>query len=142
MDAVKTGGMRARLTMLSLRVVISLAVLATVTRAGEAQQRQSGNGRAFGFGIGLSAGTMLVGGESQTSFVASGIGGLGIDSRNRFLLMGEFNALEVDNPVGEESFRAIGVLVGGGERQVTFGWAAVRAGLERGTTATAPNVLT
>jgi hypothetical protein len=54
---------------------------------------------------------MQVGHESETSVVAGGLGRIGIDSRNRFLLIGEFNFLRVDNPVADESFRAIGVLV-------------------------------
>lgn len=94
-----------------LVVVLSVAVLASVAMASEAQQGQSGSGRAFGFGLGLGVAAMSVGDESNSTLGGSILGRVGLDSRNRFLLMAEFNPLRVDSPVLDESFRAINVLL-------------------------------
>lgn len=93
-------------------VVLSMAVLASVATTSEAaEQGPPGKRRAFGFGVGLGAAAMSVGSDSNSTLGASILGRVGIDSRNRFLVIAEFNPLRVGSPVLAESFRAINVLV-------------------------------
>jgi hypothetical protein len=54
---------------------------------------------------------MSVGDSRTTTGGVSISGRIGIDSRNRLLLMAEFNPIEVTNPVMDESFRAANILL-------------------------------
>ena len=92
-------------------MALGLAMLAPVATSSEAQQRPSGSGRALGLGVGLGVAGMSVGGDNNSVLAASVLGRVGIDSRNRFLLVAEFNPFEVDSPAAEESFRDVNVLV-------------------------------
>jgi hypothetical protein len=92
-------------------MALSLAILAPVATSSAAQQRPSESGRAFGFGVGLGVAAMSVRSDSSSVLAASVLGRVGIDSRNRFLLVAEFNPFDVDSPGADESFRAVNVLV-------------------------------
>ena len=93
-----------------LPLIVATVVLAA--SVGHAQTARQEEGRRFGLGLGLGSGSMSVGSETNRAFEASILARIGIDSRNRFLAMAELNPLGVGNPVGDESFRALNVLVG------------------------------
>lgn len=108
--SVESCGTTLEAGMRTAFVVLSVAVLASVAAASEAQQPPSGNRRAFGFGVGVGAAAMSVGSDSNATLGVSILGRVGIDSGNRFLVVAEFDPLEVDSPVLDESFRAVNVL--------------------------------
>jgi hypothetical protein len=93
-------------------LLLGVAVVASAASAGHAETGQRGDGREFGIGLGAGSASMSVGDESKRTFGASIIGRIGLDSRNRVLLIAEFSPLGVDNPVADESFRAFNVLLG------------------------------
>ena len=94
------------------RLCLFMASLAVGARVGEAQQAGSVNRRAVSFGIGGGSAAMSVGDHRTTTGGVSISGRIGFDSRNRLLLMAEFNTAEVANPVMDESFRAANILLG------------------------------
>jgi hypothetical protein len=103
--------MRREAIMRICPVLLSLACVTTVVTSGYAQQVRSGSGRVLGFGLGIGSGAMSVGDDTKAALGASAVGRLGIDSRSRFLLVAELQPLEVDNPVLDESFKDINVLL-------------------------------
>jgi len=68
-------------------------------------------GRALGVGVALGAGSMSVGDDSRTKFTAGIVARLGLDSRNRFQLIGEYYPTRVQSPVLTESFSSANVLL-------------------------------
>jgi hypothetical protein len=110
------------------RVVLSVALLASAASASDTQTALPAEGRAFGIGLGLGSASMSVGDETNRDFSASVVGRIGLDSRNRFLLMAELYPVGVTNPVADETARSLGVLLGfnlGGRVKLrpSLGWA-------------------
>ena len=93
-------------------LVLSAVALASAASTSLAQTGQSETGRQFGIGLGLGAASMSVGDDRNWDFGASILGRFGLDSRNRFLVIVEFNPLGVGNPVADESFTALNLLLG------------------------------
>ena len=91
--------------------VLGVALLASAASAGDAPSGPPAAGRAYGIGLGLGSGSMSVGDDRQSTFGASVLGRIGLDSRNRFLAVAEVNPLAVGSPVADEAFRAVNVLV-------------------------------
>lgn len=91
-------------------LVLSVVVLASAAGASHAQTGQRGDGRELGIGLSLGAASMSVGDGRNWDFGASVLGRFSLDSRNRFLVIAEFNPLGVGDPVAGESFRAFNVL--------------------------------
>jgi hypothetical protein len=71
-------------------------------------------GRALGVGAILGLGSMSIGGDGRSSFVAGVSARIGLDSRNRFLLMAEVQPVGVRSPIADESFTAVNLLMGFG----------------------------
>lgn len=72
----------------------------------------SGRAPVLGLGVSLGAGSMSVTGEREYSVVAGLVARIGLDSRNRFQLMGEFQPMSVSSPIIDEGFRAFNVAAG------------------------------
>ena len=94
----------------SFFVIVSafITLAGAIANAQEVRQRSE---RVFGFGLGFGTGRMSVGDKTNSNFGISLLGRVGIDSRNRFLLVAEINPLEVESPVLDESFRAFNILL-------------------------------
>jgi len=105
---------RRQLTTWGRLVIFGVAVLGAGATASEAQEGKPANARALGFGMGVGTASMSVGDSRNSVVGASILGRIGIDSRNRFLLIAEFNPAQVTNPVMDESFSAVNVLLGFG----------------------------
>lgn len=114
--------------MLTRSLVLGVALLASGASAGDdAQTGQPAERRAFGIGVGLGSGSFSVGDETNRKFNAAIVGRLGLDARNRFLLMAELYPVGVTSPVADETARAVGFLLGfnlGGKVKVRpcLGW--------------------
>jgi hypothetical protein len=93
-------------------VVLGAVLLASAASASEPQAGLPAAGRAFGLGFGLGSGSFSVGDETNRDFSASIVGRIGLDCRNRFLLMAELYPVGVTNPVADETARSFGLLVG------------------------------
>jgi hypothetical protein len=91
-----------------------MASLAIGAGAVAAQEAGPANRQAVGLGVGGGSAAMSVGDRRTTTGGVSISGRIGIDSRNRLLVMAEFNTAEVANPVMDESFRAVNILLGYG----------------------------
>jgi hypothetical protein len=109
-------------------LVLGAALLASTATATDAQTARPAEGRLFGMGLGLGSASFSVGDQTNREFSASVVGRIGIDSRNRVLLMGELYPVGVTNPVADETARSAGVLVGfnvGGRVKLrpSLGWA-------------------
>ncbi len=96
--------------MLKLAQTVFIVTFVASAAADDAQQAQPGHGK--GLGLGLGRGAMSVGDETRSSFGASLLGHLSLDSRNRFILTAEVNPLKVSSPIIDESLRAINLLLG------------------------------
>jgi hypothetical protein len=68
--------------------------------------------RALGVGVALGAASMGVGGESRSTFAVGVVARLGLDSRNRVQLIGEYYPTKVDSPILDESFATANALLG------------------------------
>jgi hypothetical protein len=110
---------------------LGLALAASLLAWGSfasAQVPPPAGGRAFGVGVGLGSASFSVGDETNRDLSASIVGRIGLDSRNRFLLMAELYPFGVTNPVADETARSLGLLFGfnlGGAVRVrpSLGWA-------------------
>lgn len=78
----------------------------------ETVESDTEEGRAFGVGAALGAGRMGVSGSSSSTFVAGFSARLGLDSRNRYQLIGELQPMKVESPIIDESFTSANVLLG------------------------------
>lgn len=105
--AWRVAGIRARWTLLAL----GAAALAGGAQVGRAQEAPSPNQRAFGVGLGAGSAAMSVGSQRSTTPGLTIAGRLGIDARNRLLVIAEFSPAQVDSPVLQESFRAVNLLL-------------------------------
>lgn len=79
--------------------------------SGSVQKPGQRDEKAYGFGLGFGTGRMSVGSRTNSDFGIILLGRLGLDSRNRFLLVAEVNPLEVESPVMDEAFRAANILL-------------------------------
>jgi hypothetical protein len=69
-------------------------------------------GRAIGVGVSLGAGSMSVSGGSDYNFVAGLVARVGLDSRNRYQVIAEYQPTKVSSPIIDESFTAFNLMAG------------------------------
>jgi hypothetical protein len=105
-------------------IVLGTAIVASAASASRAET----GGRLFAAGLGLGSASFSVGDQTNRDFSASIVGRVGLDRRNRVLLMGELYPVGATNPVADETARSLGVLVAldiGGRVKVrpSLGWA-------------------
>jgi hypothetical protein len=98
--------------MIRLLAVVIVSVFIILANANaNAQGDGQPNKRAIGFGLGFGEGRMSVGHKTDSNFCLNLLAQIGIDTRNRFLLVTEIFPLKVDNPVINESFSAANFLL-------------------------------
>jgi hypothetical protein len=69
-------------------------------------------GRAVGLGVAVGSGGMDVSGSSSSTLAVGIVARVGLDSRNRFQLIGEYSPTKVDSPIADESFTSANILLG------------------------------
>lgn len=101
-------------TMTLAALVVVGSATAQEGAAPRTPESDAPEGRAFGVGLSLGAGRMGVGGSGRSSFVAGVVARVGLDSRNRYQLIGELHPMEVTSPIADESFTSANLLLGYG----------------------------